>query len=154
MIMIEDGLFYDGPSSLYDTSRCKGGFAYAIDQYGDLISGDDAPKSSIGKMLQSHQRFNHSSLNAGKDVICAGVMKVENGRLTYIDNMSGHYKPTKRNLLNALELLRGLNVDLQRVQVACLDKPPLANKPKIFVHHNATQFLANPLRRPEEILDH
>ena len=35
-------------------------------------------------------------------------MKVVNGKITYIDNNSGHYKPESANLYNAVKKLEGL----------------------------------------------
>jgi hypothetical protein len=136
MIIIENGKFYDGPTSLFDTSSNRKGFAYAIDEYGDLFTADDGV-NSIAHLLSDQRRFNHSTLNAGKDVICAGVLKVNHGRLTFIDNGSGHYKPTRNNLLNALRLLQNLGVDLQNVEVACLEPSMLHRGQNMYhVHHN------------------
>lgn len=40
----------------------------------------------------------HSSFTAGKPVICAGMIVAKNGKITSIDNASGHYKPNLKNL--------------------------------------------------------
>lgn len=49
--------------------------------------------------------FYHSSFLSGKPGLCFGMIKVDNGEITYIDNRSGHYKPTKKNLINAVDKL-------------------------------------------------
>ncbi|KAJ7904813.1 hypothetical protein B0H13DRAFT_2334585 [Mycena leptocephala] len=37
--------------------------------------------------------FHHSSILAGADVLSAGELKVNSGKITYASNWSGHYKP-------------------------------------------------------------
>jgi hypothetical protein len=50
--------------------------------------------------------FNHSSMLAGAPVLCAGeVMVNAAGRLIYIDNNSGHYKPNTDALISAVRFL-------------------------------------------------
>lgn len=50
--------------------------------------------------------FNHSSMLAGAPVLCAGEVGVSPaGRLTYIDNNSGHYKPDTNALVGAVRFL-------------------------------------------------
>lgn|GEM_PF-4899671 len=69
-----------------------------------------------GKLV-THQHINvdegelacrHSTLAGGKPILCSGLMKVVDGKITYIDNNSGHYKPTSANLYNAVKKLEGL----------------------------------------------
>jgi hypothetical protein len=51
--------------------------------------------------------FNHSSMLSGKPVLCAGTLKIDGtGKLTYIDNDSGHYKPDTQALKDAVRSLR------------------------------------------------
>jgi hypothetical protein len=54
----------------------------------------------------------HSSLLAGKEVACGGELKVARGRLTWISNKSGHYKPKVRHLLQVLHQLQRQDVDI------------------------------------------
>jgi hypothetical protein len=72
-----------------------------------------------GKLV-THQHINvdegeltcrHSTLAGGKPVLCSGLMKVKEGKITYIDNNSGHYKPTSANLYNAVKKLKDLFSD-------------------------------------------
>jgi hypothetical protein len=69
-----------------------------------------------GKLV-THQHINvdegelacrHSTLAGGKPVLCSGLMKVKEGKITYIDNNSGHYKPEPANLYKAVKKLEGL----------------------------------------------
>ncbi len=39
-------------------------------------------------------QFHHSSITSGEFVRCAGMLAGESGKITYIDNNSGHYRPT------------------------------------------------------------
>ncbi|MEM6603724.1 MAG: hypothetical protein AAF621_06705 [Pseudomonadota bacterium] len=45
----------------------------------------------------------HSSPVCGQPVKMAGMMKVKHGKITFIDNDSGHYKPTLDHLRNFLK---------------------------------------------------
>ena len=51
-------------------------------------------------------KFNHSSIMAGGDVLCAGEIIVKNGKITHINNRSGHYRPGSGDLRMALKMLR------------------------------------------------
>lgn len=72
------------------------GNPYAIDRYGNLFSVDEVAHKG---------QFNHSSFNAGNDVVCAGMIHVVNGVLHKIDNNSGHYAPTQAQLHNAAQMI-------------------------------------------------
>lgn len=43
--------------------------------------------------------FHHSSFRSGGDVMCAGMISAKDGKITHIDNDSGHYQPTSEHLL-------------------------------------------------------
>jgi hypothetical protein len=107
---------------------------YAMDKYGNLfidkLGGNKdyvSYSKSDGYELKQTQTFNHSSFLAGADVLCAGCLHIgynvkeqhlEAGVLSFIDNNSGHYKPTRENLQNAVIALRDQGVDIQYVMVA------------------------------------
>ena len=61
--------------------------------------------------------FYHSSYVSGADVICTGCLTVVNGKLTYINNRSGHYKPPPQQVQIVLESLGVRGVDLSQVVV-------------------------------------
>ena len=107
---------------------------YVMDKYGNLYMDIDFWKSksyltqdNAGKyQAKSTGQFNHSSFLAGAEVVCAGALHIgwnnrgnasAAGVLSAIDNASGHYKPSRENLLNCLEVLRsyGVNTELTRV---------------------------------------
>lgn len=82
------------------TTTGLAGWPYAIDAYGNLFTKNDQALNLHAKCM-----FNHSSFNAGNDVVCAGMICVNNGMLQRISNNSGHYKPSRRNLFNAAQAL-------------------------------------------------
>ena len=55
---------------------------------------------------QKGQSLNHCSFLAGRPVKCAGTIGITQGIVGYIDNASGHYQPSRRNLVRALEALK------------------------------------------------
>jgi hypothetical protein len=56
--------------------------------------------------------FNHSSFLGGGSVICAGEIIIIEGKITFINNGSGHYKPPDEALINAIDKLREQGVQL------------------------------------------
>jgi hypothetical protein len=49
--------------------------------------------------------FCHSSFLAGDNCLCAGTMKIANGRLLEITNLSGHYTPKYEHLVDACQAI-------------------------------------------------
>lgn len=148
LIYVEDGyLIQDGNRKL--TADQGAEFMYAIDKYGNILG---VSLEAGHKMAGNSVRFNHSSLNAGKDVICAGMLRCQDGRLKYIDNASGHYAPTKQNLIEALQFLEENHVDLfASVQVGVLEPDP--SRPgslMMNIYNNAAYFVRNPNAQPSD----
>jgi len=50
--------------------------------------------------------LNHCSFLSGRPVMCAGNIGITSGIIGYIDNGSGHYRPTQQNLLKCLKALK------------------------------------------------
>ena len=65
--------------------------------------------------------FHHSSFDKGSKVRCAGTMDVQNGKITRLDNNSGHYRPSTRHFLTFLEILNARNVLDPRAHVSTHD---------------------------------
>lgn len=106
LTLCEGGLFYKQNGQPYTSA---GHEIYAMDKYGNLIT----MKSTTRFTPRSGQydphgtvQHNHSSLNAGADVIAAGEIEFNNGYIVYIDNASGHYKPTAKQVQNCVYSLR------------------------------------------------
>lgn len=147
LIVMENGTLFDGPDHRFDTgedaSLETGGFPYAIDNYGNLLSCAEPPPAN--------PRFNHSTFNAGKSVVCAGMITVRGGKVFRIDNNSGHYKPSATQLRNALRILQECGVKLSEMQVAVKEpNPARPGRCLLKVYLNAANYLANPLARPSE----
>ena len=89
----------------------KKGFAiYVMDQFGHIYISFDAEKGKI----------HHSSLVAGLAVACAGEMIIYQGKIYYINNRSGHYRPPPAALRQILHELKKKKVDLSSVKVEFL----------------------------------
>jgi hypothetical protein len=100
---------------------------YAMDRYGNLFVDYDnmaygtfvlgAVANQSRAAVQARGQTNHSSLCAGREVICAGSIFFWHGQLIHIDNKSGHYAPKHDALYKAVELVRdaGANIDYLRV---------------------------------------
>lgn len=101
-------LFHFDGSTPWDVVSC----AYAMDEYGNLFLENSSDAIPDRIVTGRHERLNHSTFLAGKDVICAGMMTIRAGKLINITNTSGHYKPTGVNLYQALLEMRGQGVDL------------------------------------------
>jgi hypothetical protein len=93
-------------------------------------------------MAHGNQMWNHSSFNAGTDVICAGMIRIHNGTLMYVDNDSGHYKPTRQNLHGMLTIISNEGINLAGVTVVVKQPAPV---PNFIDRHtlNAALFVAN-----------
>ncbi|MBI2790577.1 MAG: hypothetical protein HYX61_01350 [Gammaproteobacteria bacterium] len=61
--------------------------------------------------------FNHSSFFNGKPVAAVGFMHFnKEGELIAIDDYSGHYKPKKQQVLNAMHALKEKGIDLSKIK--------------------------------------
>jgi hypothetical protein len=112
------------------------GYMYAMDSYGTLFA------SSPDGLAMGNDFWNHSSFNAGKDVVCAGMIRIHNGVLQSVDNNSGHYKPTRDNLFELLTIFQSEGIPLNAVTIEIREPSHTPNS--IDVHNlTATNFLAN-----------
>lgn len=112
---------------------------WAMDGHGNLFGSSEL--TTLGKY------FNHSSYMAGKAVACAGILVTSaTGQLLLITNGSGHYKPTRENLFEAVGFLDQEGVDLSACQVAC--QVHENGKPFIYEFNTAAGFLSSPQAQP------
>ncbi len=96
-------------------------FMWAMDEYGNLFARAADDPEVEGRSGY----FSHSSFNAGKAVICAGILVIRDsrpGKLDYIDNNSGHYKPTPSHLHEAVDQLIQMGVDLNETLLEAFGK--------------------------------
>lgn len=117
-------------------------WAYAMDDYGNIYTANDR----LAGNRTGYAIFNHSSFTAGDNVICAGMLRINNaGRLTQIDNGSGHYKPNKDQLIAVLTILRDeYAVDLAPTEVVLYTPNPTGLAPNMSTWNagHAANFLA------------
>ena len=68
-------------------------------------------------MADRKRRFYHSSYVHGNDVVSAGAIMVDQGRLLMVDNLSGHYRPTPEKFMLVLRSLQAQGVKMDEVMV-------------------------------------
>jgi hypothetical protein len=120
----DDHLFYDVDGNLVNHTtqvpdRHNPGqsryfqYMYAMDRYGNLYCREEAPEAQD----EAAGYVNHSGFVAGREVICAGCISIVQGRLVHLDNNSGHYKPSRENLMRAIMLLWEEGADISETRV-------------------------------------
>lgn len=108
---LKDGVYIKNPTTkpireLIDTNGKIGGknmngkFMYVVDLNGNII---------IGTRAGGHMP--HPTLIGGQDpmVKAAGIVDIRAGRIYYIDNASGHFRPSKSSLNSAKEAFESLD---------------------------------------------
>lgn len=109
LVTIKDGNLYQGGKLLDTTDSIHvvspGGpeikmpkAIFVIDKNGNLY----VSKMSIA------DKFHHSTFLSGDDVIDAGMIIVKQGKILYIDNESGHYRPQECHFKNGIMALKNL----------------------------------------------
>lgn len=74
-------------------------YIYALNEKGDLV------------VSRIQEDFHHDRLLKGANVVCAGHIYIKEGKITYIDNVSGHYQPkVYPHLMTALKMLDAFKV--------------------------------------------
>jgi hypothetical protein len=123
---------YEGKE--FNRKRGVAGFAMGLNRhiYARKHSIKDGPRGS----------FYHSSYLEGREVLCTGCLTVVDGELTYINNWSGHYKPSPIQLALVLEALRAQGVDIEKtvVEYEYVDEKD-KNKVKNAFQTSGTVFL-------------
>lgn len=133
MIIVTDGLLTHKGAKLTTAAR---DYIYVMDTYGNLFYQNALVDGPMAGDYAS--QYNHSSLNAGADVICAGMIEVKEGVLKLLSNESGHYAPSYLNLVECLKMLVTDGVDLTTTEVR------IYTGADTFGPWKAEVFLANP----------
>lgn len=112
-----------------------GDYIYVITVNGDFFAIEGDPTD----MREVH----HSTIPAGKGLICAGMMTVGiKHRLSRVDNHSGHYMPDLSCLLKAVYLLRKNGCSIDHFAVGYV--PPVGfGHPPMMNYASARSFLVN-----------
>jgi hypothetical protein len=108
LVIIRKGKLTKENGDYWDTSSFQE--VFVMDEYGNLFIGE-------GSLGTKDTRLNHSTMLAGKAVLCAGTLNVSQGVLTEFNNNSGHYKPTGEHVYQALVTLQEDGADLLKTQV-------------------------------------
>ncbi|HAB17023.1 MAG TPA: hypothetical protein PLX89_08260 [Verrucomicrobiota bacterium] len=146
-----EGRFIDGQNQPVKSGNYRE--VYALDRYGILYSTDALSTDVAGYI-------NHSTFNAGKPVVCAGeLLFAPNGKLAFLDNSSGHYRPDINHLALLVQTLQAQGADLNGTCVSLVwYPPPTVSLPKPGRHRvrwQAPTFLryvnapTNPQNQPD-----
>ena len=76
---------------------------------------------TIGRLyvsIKSSGAFQHASFLSGARISSAGSIGIENGRLTYLSPLSGHYRPTTKSFTTFIASLKRQGVDLNHLKVS------------------------------------
>jgi hypothetical protein len=99
--------------SLVDTKGCCVDYTQDYDlDYGESKLSyvmDDKKNLYLFKSLDAYgskEGFVHASVLSARPVICAGNIGIEAGKITFVDNLSGHYQPKKMHLDNLTEIFK------------------------------------------------
>ncbi len=130
MVTFNNRKLYHHGKVMHHPADARGTMIYAMDCYGNLFAMVAESKNVRGTYADGKGydvlpdgdsvQLNHSALNAGNDVICAGTLVVNNGDLLEITNMSGHYQPTRANLAECVKVLVGEGVVTRGSQVSVM----------------------------------
>lgn len=78
-------------------------------------------RDTVGRLyvgIKSSGAFQHASFLSGARISSAGSIGIEDGRLTYLSPLSGHYRPTTRSFQSFLKSLKDQGADLSHVRVS------------------------------------
>jgi hypothetical protein len=106
-VRIQGGLLFAHDGKPFDTRKmvtCFSGPGFGI----YVMSGEG--NLHVGSHSVGH--YHHSSLLAGKNVAGAGEIVVREGKILCLSNKSGHYQPSRSDLLNVLAVLQAEHVPL------------------------------------------
>ncbi|PRP87402.1 hypothetical protein PROFUN_00613 [Planoprotostelium fungivorum] len=92
--------------ALRESKKQKNAWTYVTDVHG---------KWYIGAKLAG--RFQHSSFLAGSRVTSAGLLQIENGKLTWISPLSGHYKASTEHFYAMQRHIQKQGVEMDSYEV-------------------------------------
>ncbi len=93
----------------------------------------------------------HSSYTSGEAVRCAGVMKIENGKVIRIDTDSGHYQPGDPHLVMAVEALSAYGVSMKDLRVKPFGKAETSGEAFLAEANAGRIEFVDARHRPEPI---
>lgn len=99
----------------------------------ELLVGEH--KADQNLQLPYTDFFHHTSLDAGNPVLCAGMIRVIDGKVELISNDSGHYQPGEASLKRFVRWLQRLD---------CLTENPIVNVAPGDTFPTVGEFLGEP----------
>jgi hypothetical protein len=120
-LQFKGGKIYDAQGKLFDTTNAS---SLHMGGGGKAIFIMDENGVFYASKTHAEGAFHHSSLAAGGPVAAAGELEVTNGVLEGITDRSGHYRPTTDFTQQALNVLQQNGIDISRVNVTKIGKPP------------------------------
>jgi hypothetical protein len=118
LVSVKDGKIYDSSGKLLDTTHVVGSHGttgraiYVMDKKGNIYIHTE-PQLGV---------IHHSSLVAGGEVAAAGEIRIEGGKLVYIDRNSGHYLLKPEFTDQVIQRLKDLGVDTSTIEVGHFGK--------------------------------
>lgn len=88
-----------------------------------IISNDISPNELYDFAITDECEFligsqHYKMTNKSKKIKCSGELKVDNeGKISYINNESGHYKPSKNLLKEVASIFKELNLLSEQAQI-------------------------------------
>jgi len=117
----------DSESSLVllEGKKANGRFTYVLDENGNIIVGKRSNPNNPTK------RAPHPTLIGGKDpqVQVAGIITIKNGKISAVDNQSGHFRPN-------IQSMEKVDAALQKI---CNSTPHLFDKTSKWRKNNDTR---------------
>ena len=125
-LSIKDGLIYDKDNELFVTTKLNPTtqleyiYLWVLDRHGELFSATMRGEVSGDEIGNQHSFFSKKD-GFGKPVACGGHFKVEAGKIVEIDASSGHYKPSKDQLILAIKFLHKQGVLADKIDIKYFD---------------------------------
>lgn len=122
-------------SSKMTSHSGKGYCAYTLNLNGEISVFKHKGMSQEGDAVHAH-----SSMNAGNVVLCAGEMKIEDGRLLELTDHSGHYQPTVNHIYEALGHFNKHGIDTSDTKITIYDELSGVKGDQGFDSHGSTVY--------------
>lgn len=127
-VFIQNGLLVNRWGKRICIEKCRGIFVMSL--YGDIYFSDKPV----------YTQFHHTSFLAGEDVAAAGELKIKNGKIRSVNNLSGHYRPTYAHVFQFL-------LELQAQGVQSNYKIEFYDMTGNYMYDYRTEKIHQPLRK-------
>ena len=121
-LQIKDGVFIDYRGKKIDSEFDAEALSF---EHGLFVIDKDQKIFLLP--FEERGKYHHSSLSGGQDIIFAGTAAFSNGQLREFSDSSGHYKPSQKQTLKTLELLKQRGVQFNSLKISGRIAKELAN---------------------------